>query len=180
MKRLRILSLTPMAVVVGVWFVTGVFSFTRRTSERHVVAQVKDLLLEEAPSRQANLPVIRGKVLLWDLKTNHAHPAQKLLHPDRRAASGEDVLTIVAVVRVAHEAAGTYKNGETGYRQVATVRVAYWPENKRVGSYAVVGEDPPLIVFRRESDTGPILGDLDKSLARWVNDLPVDPLGGPR
>jgi hypothetical protein len=123
----------------------------------------------------ASLPAVPGKFLVWDMKANAPSPLQDKLPAELRANPKDPAITVVAVLQTDEIKARTYQNGTVGYRRIVTLGLATWPEKKRIGIYAVVGDDPPVIHIGFGKDAMISRGEIDRPLTEWIQRLPRAP-----
>ncbi len=176
MKKLaRVLLLIPFSAALIAGAVVWCSGLLKHREQVRIIDQVRDTLRVQSAPLEAEPPAVRGKVLVWDVEANEERGATgKELRPELQGQASDAPLTIVAITHITRREVEKYNSGECGYRQDAQVRLIYWPEKKLLGTYEIRSERPPTFVFRSRDETGPILGNLDKPLARWINALPQE------
>jgi hypothetical protein len=109
--------------------------------QRALVADVRPLVstCQSMPGSAAVIPV-RGKVLIWDLRTD-SREGQDGVPEELRAVPGDLEVTVFMIVGE-HAVPVRDGNGqpcEQLFRQEVDVCVAYWPQKQAVGSYSAPG-----------------------------------------
>jgi hypothetical protein len=51
------------------------------------------------------------------------------------------------------------------------VAVVNWPERQVLGVYQVEGESPPMFTMRPADAKGPVIGDTNGPLLRWITEV---------
>jgi hypothetical protein len=130
--------------------------------------------MKSSPSKSV---VIRGKALVWDMRSNRQHGAYGRLPSELKATSTDKVITIFAVIGERLEKIGTYEiSRQPAYREYVDICVVYWPEQKVVGLYWVVSKEPPSV---RQVEYTPEYGDPNVPIADWIAALPKEEVGAP-
>jgi hypothetical protein len=140
-----------------------------------LVQEARPLLERDNPEGRGKQPELRGKVLVWDLRTNQLSPVQAKLPPELQGQAGDRPLTVVGIVRARDEDEVQYQNGRKGYRVRLTIGLAAWPERRSLGQFEVLGDVPPLFLFGQKDDGQPIRGDFETKLKEWIVGLPRVP-----
>ncbi len=171
MKLLTGLLLLPVVGVSGAWIVVTVLFFQAQEQMRALAESTRPLIQKAGPEARLGRPVIRGPVLVWDLVAGkRLRFREEKLPVDLLARSAEDCRTLVCISEIQHDSETDYGNGMKGYRQVATVWVVLLPEYQIQGPYVIEGDKPPWIKFLKKGEKGPILGDLERPLGKWIQE----------
>lgn len=153
--------------------------FKESEQQQAIIDQVRPQIetCKSMRSSESKSVVIRGKALVWDMRSNRQHGAYGRLPGELKATSADKIITIFAVIGERLEQVGTYEiSHEPVYREYVDICVVYWPEQKVVGSYWVVSKEPPSA---RIVEHTPEYGDPTVPIADWIASLLREEAGTP-
>lgn len=116
--------------------------------------------------------MIVGHCLVWDLDKDKMDPVQERLPDSMTDLSSKRIGTVLMVAEGKPlEVAKYSKSNRIGYRRQESIYVVYWPKLKPVGSFNVIGSNPPeKIAYNpaRDKASDKIYGEIDNTLLQWV------------
>jgi hypothetical protein len=138
-------------------------------AQHKIIEQLQAQLQAQVSAKDDKLPMIKGKVLVWDLRTGEPSPVQAKLPVELQGRSTDDPLTVVAVRSQRELEETRYFIDLVGYRGYLTLALVEWPSKRGLGSYEIAGEAPPGIVFRHETtENKKVVGDVLDPLKKWI------------
>jgi uncharacterized protein (TIGR03067 family) len=158
-------------LVFGSWMAVAAAGWREIAWQREAAAKIHPLVERLRESGSAPLPDIRDKVVVWDYTTKSPSRVQTLLPKERQGSSADPALTFVLVLATRDKDEKPYTDGTPARRRTLTVAAVNWPEQKVLGVWPVEGEFPPFFTTRPIDDKGPVIGDTDGPLQRWITEL---------
>ena len=159
-------------VVLGT-FITGAILTNQRNSEtgqqRALAAQLRSLPLPHQPSDAPPAIPLHDKILVWDCTRNKCSKVQDMLPTERFGQATDSPLTVILILDVFDRQTGVYRDGTIGYHRELVVAVYDWPGKKVLGVFKMEGELPGFFVKRDKREKGPIIGDTDGPLLKWIS-----------
>ncbi len=168
MRLIKFFGVIAVAVVIIV-IVSNWSSPTKQEIEK-IMGDVRPFIESCKAMPHSEKIMIKGKALVWDLKSNSKSDAHAELPSDLRIGEKEKQVTVFIVTPEQNMLVGHYSiSRQPGYRRYVDVYVIYWPEKKAAGLHSVVGFDPR---HRRPVQHSPEYGDYTKAVAAWIAGLP--------
>jgi hypothetical protein len=173
-----------VVVIIGRSYVLAVVRSAEEKQQRVLIEDVRPLIetCQAMPAAEARIP-IRGKALIWDMRSNSRSDGHDELPEELRAVPADQQVTVFMIVgehvTPVEDADGKPCDGV--FTQQVDVCVAYWPQKQPAGTYAVSGKPIPLGCFAPSPDQlsagrgvrdDPQYGDAGLPVAAWIRTLP--------
>lgn len=164
-------------------------SYMNESEQNHIIDQVLPLIASNQDIDSRNIPSIKGGVILYQTgayqNSSYYYNNYDFWIPDNlKAKTTDKVITIILMVDERYQEVGIWISNKTGerlkgYKKYTDVFLIYWPENRIVGKYTVIGDEPkeeeevyfPHIITWEENVGGRILLRVEKGI---VGDERVD------
>lgn len=164
---------------IGMIIVYGVLATCVSGSEKWMYSNnqptIKELcsLVSEASDINAiETPAIYGKVLIWDTETDKLSPAQAKIPKELRAISCRDEITVFLLMKPRQECVGSYSMSNLpAYKQYVEAIIVLWPDKRILGKKEIESLEP---YQERAYRNVPEYGDLNRPIAAWISQLPVN------
>lgn len=175
MKKETIKRIGAIVMVVGIFLLLHLEEkeFEKKRKELEAIAdEVRPMALvkkcKEIGEIDESLISIRGKCLLWDLKTNSPISLPK----DLQAKSSDRPITIFLIIDKGSRVIGYYSISEQpAFQTYADICIVYWPEKKVIGMHSIFGKMPR---FSRPVINVPeyTYENADRLIINWIKSLP--------
>jgi hypothetical protein len=186
---LGLMVLVVLAIVGRTWVMSVLRSLEEKQQEA-IIDEARPLIEACQAMPAADSPIsIRGKALIWDMRSNSRSDGHEELPAELRAVPADSEVTVFMIVGE-HLAPMETRDG-TGvgaFTQQIDVCVVYWPHKQPAGAYAVAGKPLQFAWFTpsqaecsadRGVRTCPQYGDTGTPVAAWVSTLPREDAAGP-
>jgi hypothetical protein len=186
MLTLGFLGLMGMVVlaIIGRSCLLAVIRSVEEKQQQAIIAETRPFIetCQAMPASEAPLP-IRGKALIWDMRSDSRSDGHEELPSELRAVPADNEVTVFMIVgeHLALVEDGAGKSGEAGFSQQVDVCVVYWPQKQPAGAYAVTGKPVQVGWFtpgQADCSAGrgvrncPQYGDAGTPVAAWISTLP--------
>jgi hypothetical protein len=127
-------------------------------------------LIDTCKSMGSSVPLaIKGKALVWDVRSSPKYGANFKLPIELAAFSSNSPITVFMIVDERKVQVGTYSvSHEPANREYVDIAVAYWPDKTPVGIFSVLSSEPPS---SREVQYRPGFGDSSAPIIDWIEAL---------
>jgi hypothetical protein len=172
-------------VVLAIVGRTCVLSLLRSVEEKQqqgIIAETRPLIetCQGMPASEAPLP-IRGKALIWDMRSNSRSDGHEDLPADLRAVPADNEVTVFMIVGEHLAPLQDSPASEAVFSQQVDVCVVYWPQKQPAGAFTVPGKPVQVGWFipgPADCSSGrgvrncPQYGDAGTPVAAWISTLP--------
>lgn len=159
--------IVPTSVVLCAGLAVG-YQTSREMSWRRSAAKELRPLLDGHKESKNVMPEIRAKVVIWDHMAKTQSTAQALLPAERQGSSADAEMTFVLIFDHIDRDEKPFNDGTRAVQRTLKIGVINWPERKVLSVHSIEGEGPPLITMRPAGDRGPVIGNTDEPLKRWI------------